>query len=92
MALKDQQLALQWVYENIEIFGGDIQKITLFGESAGAALTHFHVANKKSRQYFQRAIIQSGSILNPWAIYSQNNHLNMMKDYGKYVFSFYVQL
>lgn len=83
MALKDQQLALQWVYENIEHFGGDMEKITVFGESAGAASTHFHVANEKSRKYFQRAIIQSGSILNPWAIYSGNNHLNMMMDYGK---------
>lgn len=66
--LKDQQLALQWVKDNIESFGGDSNSITVFGESAGAASVHYHLLSPKSRGLFHKAIMQSGSAFCPWAL------------------------
>jgi carboxylesterase type B len=68
LGLWDQLMALKWVHRNIESFGGDPDKITLFGESAGGASVNMHVMSERSTPYFQRAILQSGSATAPWAI------------------------
>lgn len=60
VALKDQQFALKWVRENINNFGGDKNKVTIFGQSVGGASVHLHTLSFQSRKYFQRAILQSG--------------------------------
>jgi carboxylesterase type B len=66
--LKDQQMALEWVYENIEQFNGDRERICLFGESAGGASVHFQVLNEKSRKMISSAVCQSGSAVCDWAL------------------------
>lgn len=59
--LMDQQLALQWVQNNIASFGGNPNKVTVFGESAGGFSIHNHLVSPQSAGLFDRAIIQSGA-------------------------------
>ncbi|XP_027207995.1 juvenile hormone esterase isoform X2 [Penaeus vannamei] len=65
--LKDQTLALRWVQDNVHGFGGDADRVTIFGESAGGAFVHFHILSPRSRGLFSRAIMQSGSALGSYA-------------------------
>jgi len=63
--LMDQIAALGWVRDNIAKFGGDPTNITVFGQSAGAQDTSLLMTSPLSKDFFQRAIAQSGSSLNP---------------------------
>jgi len=63
--LKDQQLVLQWVHDNIINFGGDPDQVTLFGESAGAMAVGLHsLSIPSSNGLFRAGIMQS----NPFGI------------------------
>ncbi|CAG2164388.1 unnamed protein product [Oppiella nova] len=63
LGLYDQLLALKWVRENIDKFGGDPNQIALFGESAGSWSVSGHVLSPLSRGLFKRAILESGTLL-----------------------------
>ncbi|KAF8386834.1 ace-1 [Pristionchus pacificus] len=87
MGLWDQHLALKWVHANIDQFGGDNTRITLFGESAGAASVNMQMLSEKSTPYFHRAIIQSGSATAPWAMETTERTVvvyNVMKCEGEH--------
>lgn len=59
-AILDQLLAMKWVTENIESFGGDAEKITLLGESAGSMSTGLHLFSvPESNELFRAAIMES---------------------------------
>ena len=58
--LLDQMAALQWVQQNIQQFGGDPQRVTVFGASSGALDICDLMASPLANGLFQRAIMQSG--------------------------------
>ena len=60
--LLDQQAGLRWVYENISSFGGDPERITIAGQSAGGSSTMHQLVNKDNRHIIKGAAIFSGII------------------------------
>lgn len=59
--LQDQQMALRWTNSNIHFFKGDVDRITIFGESAGAFSVCWHLVSPSSKGLFSHAIMESGT-------------------------------
>uniref|UniRef100_A0AAZ3PG31 Carboxylesterase type B domain-containing protein n=1 Tax=Oncorhynchus tshawytscha TaxID=74940 RepID=A0AAZ3PG31_ONCTS len=66
--LLDQIQALRWLNENIGHFGGDPERITIFGSGAGASCVNLLILSHHSEGLFQRAIAQSGSAISSWSV------------------------
>uniref|UniRef100_A0AAG5DUE4 Carboxylic ester hydrolase n=1 Tax=Anopheles atroparvus TaxID=41427 RepID=A0AAG5DUE4_ANOAO len=67
LGLLDQLEALRWTARHITHFGGDPNRVTLCGWSAGAASVTYHLYSPAARGLFHNAIIMSGSMTQPWA-------------------------
>jgi para-nitrobenzyl esterase len=63
----DMILALQWVRDNVETFGGDKNRVTIFGESGGGMKVCTMLTVPAAKGLFHRAVIQSGS-MGTWAV------------------------
>jgi para-nitrobenzyl esterase len=59
--IEDQRMAMKWVKDHIEAFGGDSSNITIFGESAGGNAVLVHLTQPASFGLYDRAIIESGT-------------------------------
>ena len=57
---------MRWVQANIARFGGDPKHVTVFGEGTGATSVALHLISPKSKDLFQRAIMQSGAASTPY--------------------------
>eukprot|EP01059_Diplonema_ambulator_P025732 TRINITY_DN42829_c0_g1_i1.p1 TRINITY_DN42829_c0_g1~~TRINITY_DN42829_c0_g1_i1.p1 ORF type:complete len:573 (+),score=44.17 TRINITY_DN42829_c0_g1_i1:33-1721(+) len=58
--IQDQREAMRWVQKHIKSFNGDPQKVTIWGESAGAGSVSDHLVMKKSFNLYSSAILESG--------------------------------
>ena len=76
----DQVEALKWVKENIQNFGGNPSKVTIFGESAGGSSVGLHLLSPLSRDLFHQAIPESGVDLSPFAIQPTSFGLRFTKE------------
>ena len=54
MGQLNQLMALAWLQDNIKLFGGDPELVTIFGQSAGAAAVTYHLFSQRSRGLFRR--------------------------------------
>lgn len=59
----DQTAALRWIKDNISSFGGDPDKITIAGESAGSISVSAQMASPLAQGLFHQAIASSGSLM-----------------------------
>ena len=62
LGMLDQVCALKWIHKNIRAFGGDPDKVTIFGESAGASSVSLLPLMKGTEGLFRRVIAESGSV------------------------------
>lgn len=60
VGMADIVMALQWIHENIDAFGGDPENVTIFGQSGGGGKVHTLLQIPAADDLFQRGIIQSG--------------------------------
>lgn len=64
MAMFDQVLSFQWIQDNIHHFGGDPNRVMIFGQSAGAVMVKFHsispLSGEGENRLFHNVLVESG--------------------------------
>ncbi|XP_065205757.1 juvenile hormone esterase-like [Planococcus citri] len=75
-SLKDIILSLEWIRDNIRVFGGDPGNITLLGSSSGSAIVHCLLLSPLAKGLYHKAILMGMYIFNPTLI-TCNEHITL---------------
>ncbi|XP_068438538.1 para-nitrobenzyl esterase [Clinocottus analis] len=79
----DQIAALEWVQRNIHVFGGDPEKVTIFGQSSGGTSVWTLMASPLARGLFRAAVDMSGStVLNASLERAESDNLVFLQNTG----------
>ena len=80
--LRDQRFGLQWAQRNVAAFGGDPDRVTLFGQSAGAFSVCQHLVSPDSNRLFSRVIMMSGACNGPWLVQPRDEYSAFGSEYA----------
>ena len=84
--LLDMAMAIKWVFDNVNSFQGDREKITLFGPDAGAASAGILAVMPKTKHMVRRVISISGSPFADWAVFNDKfRAMNTSRVFGERV-------
>uniref|UniRef100_A0A6P7G6U5 Carboxylic ester hydrolase n=1 Tax=Diabrotica virgifera virgifera TaxID=50390 RepID=A0A6P7G6U5_DIAVI len=81
LGLKDQLLALKWTHDHIHQFGGDSDKITVGGQSAGSMSAGFHLLSRATKGLYRGIIQESGSSIS--SVFYPTNDRELAFEFGK---------
>ncbi|XP_065202782.1 esterase E4-like [Planococcus citri] len=71
--LKDIIMGLRWIKDNISVFGGDPDNVTLIGSSIGAAVIHLIMLSPLAKGLFHKGVMMGGYAFNLLSIFPEDN-------------------
>ncbi|XP_017489959.1 PREDICTED: venom carboxylesterase-6-like [Rhagoletis zephyria] len=78
--IRDQLLSLQWINQNIGLFQGNPNQVTIMGHDAGGVSVGMHLLNQDAAKYFRSAVSISGTVFSPWAF--EDVPVQQARDFG----------
>ena len=86
LGLRDMALALTWVRDNIGDYGGDGERVTVFGTSAGSMAISALLTMGEAGGPFQRAVLQSGTLARPFFLQGLgDDRLDKVREFGEHL-------